>query len=94
MEDVAAAQVAATEGKMVVLRGTRRGETEERRENAPADMMNWDRVVVLVSDIFGEGMLAEEAMLQELVLIPKGGEEYRGIGFVEVMWKVVAAILN
>ena len=29
-----------------------------------------------------------------MVLIPKGMTDYRGIGLVEVMWKVVAAILN
>ena len=29
-----------------------------------------------------------------MVLIPKGKKDYRSIGFVEVMWKVVAEILN
>ena len=29
-----------------------------------------------------------------MVLISKGKTEYRGIGLVEVMWKVVAAILH
>ena len=29
-----------------------------------------------------------------MVLIPKWEKDYRGIGLVEVMWKVVAAILN
>ena len=29
-----------------------------------------------------------------MVLIPKGGSDYRGIGLVEVMWKAVAVILN
>ena len=29
-----------------------------------------------------------------MVLIHKGKKDYRGIGLVEVMWKVVAAILN
>ena len=29
-----------------------------------------------------------------MFLIPKGKKDYRGIGLVEVMWKVVAAILN
>ena len=29
-----------------------------------------------------------------MVLIPKGGGDYRGIGLVEVIWKAVAAILN
>ena len=29
-----------------------------------------------------------------MVLIPKGEKDYRVIGLVEVMWKVVAEILN
>ena len=29
-----------------------------------------------------------------MVLIPKGKKDCRGIGLVEVMWKVVVAILN
>ena len=33
-------------------------------------------------------------MWQAVVLIPKGGKDYGGIGLVEVMWKEVAAILN
>ena len=33
-------------------------------------------------------------MWHTVVLIPKGKGYYRGIGLVEVMWKVVVAILN
>ena len=33
-------------------------------------------------------------MWQAVVLIPKGKEDYRGIGLVEVMWNIVAEILN
>ena len=36
----------------------------------------------------------EESMWQAVVLIPKGGKDYRGIGLMELMWKVVADILN
>ena len=43
---------------------------------------------------FREGDLAEEATWQAVVLIPKGKGDYRGISLVEVMWKVVAVILN
>ena len=49
-------------------------------------------VVDLIQTEFREGRLAEEAMWQAVVLIPKGKKDYRGIGLVEVMWKVVAAI--
>ena len=38
--------------------------------------------------------MAEEATWQTVVLIQKGKKEYRGIGFVEVMWKVEAEILH
>ena len=48
----------------------------------------------LVQTAFREGELAEEATWQAVVLIPKGKKDYRGIGLVEVMWKVVADILN
>ena len=51
-------------------------------------------MVSLVRAYFGEGRLEEEAMWQEVVLILKGKGKYRVIGLVEVVWKVVAAILN
>ena len=38
--------------------------------------------------------MVEETTWQAVVLIPKGGKDYRGIGLVEVMWKLVAVILN
>ena len=55
---------------------------------------NWEMLVDLVQTAFREGILAEEAMWKAVVLIPKGGKDCRGIGLVQVMWKVVAAILN
>ena len=41
-----------------------------------------------------EGQLAEDKIWRALVLIPKVEKDYIGIGLVEVMWKVVVAILN
>ena len=38
--------------------------------------------------------MVEESTWQTVVLIPKGEKEYRGIGLVEVLWKVVAEILH
>ena len=38
--------------------------------------------------------MTEEATWQTVVLIPKEKKEYRGIGLVEVTWKVLAAILH
>ena len=41
-----------------------------------------------------EGQPVEEATWRSVALILKGGVYFRGIGLVEVMWKVVAVILN
>ena len=48
----------------------------------------------LVQTAFRDGDLAEDATWQAVFLIPKGKKDYRGIDLVEVIWKVVAAILN
>ena len=48
----------------------------------------------IVQTAFVEGQLAEEATWHAVVLIPKEKKDYHGIGLMEVMWKVVAAILN
>ena len=57
-------------------------------------MSNWERAVDLVQAAFGEGRILEENMWQAVVLISKGKRDYHGIGLMEVMWKVLAAILN
>ena len=51
-------------------------------------------VMDLVQSEFQEGNLAEEATWQVVVLITKGETDYRGIGLMEVMWKVVVAIFK
>ena len=51
-------------------------------------------MVELVQTAFWDWDLAEEYTWQAVVLIPKGKGNYRGICLVEVMWKVVAVILN
>ena len=66
--------------------------TAVQPETEEAD--NWEMVMDLVQLAFWEGDLTEEATWQVVVLIPKGKEDYQGIGLAEVMWKVVAAILN
>ena len=87
------------------LAAERRGEKEREtatkdgggggeREHRTEDEGHWEKVVELIQTAFRDGELAEEATWQAVVLIPKGQGDYRGIGLVEVMWKVVALILN
>ena len=86
------------QGWLVAARIGEKGETAEEERGGLQDTRegaeNWGRVVELVQTDFQEGVLAEEATWQAVVLIPKGEKDYRGIGLVEVVCKVVAAILN
>ena len=64
------------------------------REKTHTEASNWERMVELIHMAFGEGRLAEESMWQAVVLIPKGGKDYRGILLMKEIWKVVTEILN
>ena len=72
--------------------GTGEDEKADSRGDTLTKASNWEMVVELVQTALGEGRLAEDATWQAVVLITKGGKYYRGIGLVEVMWKVVAEI--
>ena len=67
---------------------------ESRGGGASTKASNEGRVVELVQTAFGEERLVEESTWQAVVLIPKGEKDYCGIGLMELMWKVVADILN
>ena len=69
-----------------------KGEEKTEAEEEGRDL--WGKLVELIQTAFREGEMVEEATRQTVVLIPKGKKEYRGIGLVEVTWKVVAAILH
>ena len=68
------------------------GEALAAQSETEAD--KWKMVMDLVQLAFREGKLVEEATWQAVVLIPKRTTDYRGIGLVEVIWKLVASILN
>ena len=69
-----------------------KGEEKTTAEEEGGDL--WGKLVEFTQTAFREGEMAEEATWKTVVLIPKGKREYRGIGLVEVTWKVVAAILH
>ena len=85
------------DGKEAATTTERAGMTDNGKtsaEQAETEADNWKMVVDLVQSKFREEKLEEEATWQAVVLIPNGKTDYRGIALVEVMWKVVAAILN
>ena len=79
---------AAKRGELVEEKGEEKTETEEEGGEL------WVKVVDITQTAFREEKLAEEATWQTVVLLPKGKREYRGVGLVEVTWKVVAVILH
>ena len=48
----------------------------------------------LMQTAFRDGNLAEEANWQTVVMVPKGKGEFRVIGLVEVIWKLLTLILH
>ena len=51
-------------------------------------------VVRLVQVMFRDGTVTEEIAWENMVLIQKGKGEYRGIGLVEVLWKVCSVVVS
>ena len=73
---------------MAEEKGKAKTATEEEGEDL------WGKVVELTQTAFRDGNLAEEATWQTVILIPKGKGEFRGIGLVEVIWKLLTLILH
>ena len=71
-----------------------RGYDKGIEEGKEWEKSKWEMVMELVQTDFQDGFIKEEATCQAMILIPKGGGDYRGIGIVEVVWKEVAVILN
>ena len=54
----------------------------------------WDKLVSVMKLAFREGRIPMSLTWTMMMIITKGGGEYRGIGLVEVIWKVCAFITN
>ena len=52
-------------------------------------LSHWRKVVELIQAAFWEILMAKEYMFRAMVLITMGGGDYRGIGLVEVVRKLV-----
>ena len=66
---------------------------EATREKDP-DTRWWEKLVSVTKLAFREGRIPAELTWKMIVLIPKGGGYFRGIGLVEVIWKVCTSITN
>ena len=59
-----------------------------------ADTEKWDKLVSTMQVALWDRYIAEAMAWKMMVLIPKGGGGYSGIGLVEVIWKVRMSIVN
>ncbi len=50
---------------------------------------NWKLFVELVQAVWTHGTIPRQLLWSIVVLIPKGGGDYRGIGLLEPIWKVL-----
>ena len=63
------------------------------RKNKPIKH-RWRLMVRLIHRTFEDGVVPEEVAWATMVLLLKVKGKYRGIGLVEVVWKVCAAVAN
>ena len=64
-----------------------------KREEMP-DGTNWCRLVWLVQEVFRTGVLPAGLAWSTMVLLPKGSGGFRGIGLLEIVWKLITSIMN
>ena len=64
-----------------------------RRKEAP-DGTNWCLLVSLIQECFEEGVLPMQLPWSTMVLLPKGGGDFRGIGLLEICWKLITSIMD
>ncbi len=55
---------------------------------------NWGKFVLLVQAIWDHGEIPPQLLWVIIVLIPKGGGDYPGIGLLEPMWKVCKCVID
>ena len=78
------------------LRGMEREEEAEREgEEGHEGAGDTRRLFVrLLQHVWTTGEIPRQMLLSVVVLIPKGNNYYRGIGLLEVAWKVLEGVLD
>jgi hypothetical protein len=80
------------------LRGQKEEEQEDEERAAAAAAKGtgdrWRLLVRLVQMVWVKGALPQQLTWVIVVLLPKGGGDYRGIGLLEPLWKVIEGIID
>ena len=70
---------------------------DENPKTGPANVgagEDWEAFVKLVQAVWDEGKIPIQLGWVVTVLIPKGGGDYRGIGLLEPIWKVIERLID
>ena len=78
------------------LRGVEREEEAENegKEGHEGAGDTWRLFVRLLQHVWNTGEIPLQMNLSVVVLIPKGNNDFRGIGLLEVAWKVLEGVLD
>jgi hypothetical protein len=76
------------------LRGIRQEDNPERLGGGPGDGDHWRLFVQLVQAAWTHSKIPLQLLWIIVILIPKGGGDYRGIGLLEPIWKVIKRIID
>ena len=73
----------------------RKADLEETQEGYVGAGDNWRLLVRLITTIWETGEIPRQVLWMIVVLIPKGNSrDFRGIGLLEVLWKVIEKVLD
>jgi hypothetical protein len=64
------------------------------RKEVDPDAKFWDSLVELIQYVFEKGEIPTETAWSVLVLIPKGSGGCKGIGLLEIVWKLISSIID
>ena len=76
------------------LWGALQEDDPECRGNFAGHGDNWKLFVELVQAVWTHGIIPRQMLWSIVVLIPKGGGDYRGIRLLEPIWKVLERIMD
>jgi hypothetical protein len=71
-----------------------RQEEDVESQGAPGDGDNWRLFAHLVQATWTYGIVSRQLLWTIVILIPKGGGDYHGIGLLEPIWKVIEWIID
>ena len=74
------------------LRGMEREEKEEEGNAGAGDA--WRTFLKLIERLWETGYIPQKMLWMVMVLLPKGGGDYRGIGLLDPIWKVVEVVME